>query len=126
LNKEGIPAIVLRFARTVLLTDFVLAGIIGLACYVLDFHTLEGFGTLLVWAGVALVLFACFTAIGGFAARAEDAIAFSRSGAGNTIDNLPQITDARSSNLGCFLHLVFVAIVLIGVGFLLQITPYLS
>ena len=61
--------------------------------------------------------------IGGFASRTEDAVAYSLSGAGNMIENLQRITDARSSNLGCFVHLVFAALLLIGAGYLVQIIP---
>ena len=110
-------------ARSVLLTDLVLATVVGVACFILDLRTLAAYGTALVWMGVAMIIFACITGIGGFASHAEDAIAFSRSGARNMFDNLQRITDSRSSNLGCFLHLVFAAVVLIGVGYLIQLIP---
>jgi hypothetical protein len=79
----------------------------------------------LVWAGGALIIFACITGIGGLAARTQDAIAFSHSGAGNMIENLQRITDARSSNLGCFLHTIFAAIGLIAMGYIVQIIIFL-
>ena len=111
--------------RNVLLADLVLAAVVGMACFILDLRTLEACGTLLIWVGTALIVFACLTGIGGFASRAQDAIAFSRSGAGNMFENLQTISDARSSNLGCFLHLVFAAIGLIAAGYIVQIIPFL-
>jgi uncharacterized protein YfiM (DUF2279 family) len=65
------------------------------------------------------------TGVGGFASRSEDAAAYSLSGAGNMIDNLQRITDARSSNLGCFVHMIVAAFLLIVLGYLLQIIPAL-
>ena len=125
MKREGIAPIVLRFARTILLADLVLAVLVALACYVLDLRTSGAYGTILIWVGTALVILACIIGIGGFASRGEDAIAFCRSGAGNMIENLQRISDARSSNLGCFVHLVFAALMLIGTGYLVQIISYL-
>ncbi len=123
MKKDGIPFMLLRFMRTILLADVIVAAVVGLICYLFDFRTFLAYGTFLVWAGVALIAFGCFIGIGGFASRGEDALAFGRSGAGNMIDNLQRITDARSSNLGCFVHLAVAAILLIFVGYLIQIIP---
>lgn len=113
----------LRYLRSVLLTDLILAAIVGLACYVLDLRSFEAYGTVLVWAGTAVIVLACIIGIGGFASRTEDAVAYSLSGAGNMIENLQRISDARASNLGCFVHLVLAALLLLGAGYLIQIIP---
>jgi hypothetical protein len=125
MKKDGTASIILQFMRTVLLADLIVAALVGLICWLFDFHTSLAYGTFLVWAGMALVVFACLIAIGGFASRTEDATAFSLSGAGNMIENLQRITDARSSNLGCFLHTLFAAIGLIAIGYIVQIIPFL-
>ena len=123
MSRNWLAPFISHMTRNVLLGDLVVAAVVGTACFILDLRTLEAYGTVLVWAGTVLIIFACIMGIGGFASRAEDAIAFSRSGAGNMFDNLQRITDARSSNLGCFLHLLFAALVLTGVGYLAQIIP---
>jgi hypothetical protein len=125
LKKDGIKFTVLRFMRTIILADLIVAALVGLVCYLFDFRTFLAYGTFLVWAGYALIIFAALTGIGGFVSRGEDATAFSLSGAGNMIENLQRITDARSSNLGCFLHLIAAAILLIAAGYLIQILPAL-
>jgi hypothetical protein len=125
MKKEGIAVIILRFLRTILLIDLVLAVIVALVCFFLDLRTMEAYGTVLVWVGVGVMMFAGITGVGGFASRGEDAVAYSLSGAGNMIENLQRITDARTSNLGCFAHLIAAAIVLIAVGYLIQIIPAL-
>jgi hypothetical protein len=122
-KKDEIAVTILRFMRTVILADLILAAIVGLACYVLDLRSFAAYGTVLVWAGTAVIVLAGFIGIGGFASRTEDAVAYSRSGAGNMIDNLQHITNARSSNLGCIVHLVTAALLLIGAGYLVQIIP---
>lgn len=121
MKKDGIQSIVLHFVRTILVADLILAALVGLICYLFDFRTFLAYGTFLVWVGYALIIFGALTGIGGFVSRSEDATAFALSGAGSMIENLQRITDARSSNLGCFAHLIAAAIVLIAVGYLIQI-----
>ncbi len=125
MNKEGVAAIVLRFARTVLLTDLALAALIGLACYLLNWHTLEAYRTGVVWTGVAIIVVAWFTGVGGFASRGQEAVAFTRFGAGSRFENLQRITDARSSNLGCLLYLMFTGLGLIAISYLVPVLPLL-
>jgi len=125
MKKEGNAIFVLRIVRTILLADVVLAILVGLACFILDLRTPEAYGTVLVWAGAAVIFLACLAGIGGFSSRSEDARAFSLSGAGNMSENLQRISDARSSNLGCFIHLAFIGIGLIALGYLIQIVPFL-
>lgn len=125
MKQEGTARFVLRIVRNVLLADLILATLVGIACYVFDLRTYEAYGTLLVWVGWTLIILACLTGIGGFASRTHDVAAYSRSGAGNMTDNLRQITDARSSNLGCFLHLILIGVGLLALGNLLQILPFL-
>lgn len=125
MKREGIAKIILRFVRTILLIDLIIAVIVALVCFFLELRTMGAYGTVLVWVGVGVMMFAGITGMGGFASRTEDAAAFSLSGAGNMIDHLQRITDARSSNLGCFVHMIAAACLLIGIGYLVQIIPYL-
>jgi hypothetical protein len=125
MQQEGIPTIILRFLRTVLLIDLVLAAIVALVCFFLAIRTMLGYGTILVWVGFVVMIFAGITGVGGFASRGEDAVAYSLSGAGNMTDNLRRITDARSSNLGCMVHMIAAALLLIGLGYLIQVIAVL-
>jgi len=124
-KKDGTPIILLSFTRTILLADLLLAILIELICFFLNLRTFTAYGTVLTWVGNALIIFACITGIGGFASRAQDATAFSRSGAGNMFENLQRISDARSSNLGCFLHLFFAGLLLMGIGYFVETIPFL-
>jgi hypothetical protein len=114
------------FVRRVLIVDLILAAIIGIVSYFLDIRSLEGYGTLLTWTGAAVMVFACLAGIGGFAARAEDFAAFSRSGAGNMSEQLGHISDARQSSLGCFALLLSVGVGLAVIGKLLQLVGSLA
>lgn len=105
----------------VLIVDLILAALIGIISYLLEIRTLEGYGTLLTWAGAAVMTLACLTGIGGFASRSEDFAAFSRSGAGNMFEQLGHISDARQSSLGCFTLFISVGLGLVAIGYLLQI-----
>ena len=125
MKTHGFAISVLRFMRTVLLADLILAVLVELICLFLDLRSFTAYGTLLVWVGAAVIVLACITGIGGFAARVEDASAFSRSGAGDMFENLQRIGDARSSNLGCFAQLLSAGIGLIAFGDLVKIIPIL-
>ncbi len=125
MEKEGNASFVRRIARTVLVADLALAAIAALACFILDLRTPEAYGTVLVRAGAAIIFLACLAGIGGFSSRAEDARAFSISGAGNMGENIQKISEARSSNLGCFLHLAIIGIGLVVFGYLVQIVRFL-
>jgi uncharacterized membrane protein len=121
MKKQENALAVLRFVRSILLIDLSLAMLVALACFFLDLWTFKAYGTVLVWVGVAVIVFAALTGVGGFASRVEDITAFSLSGAGNMFENLRQITDARQSNLGCFLLLALAGIGLIAMGYLIQV-----
>ena len=125
LKQEGTPGIIFRLLRTTLLVDLILAIVVALTCFFLHLRTFAAYGTLLVWLGTAVIVLACITGIGGFAARVEDASAFSRSGAGDRFENLQHIGDARSSNLGCIAQLLSEGIGLIAFGYLVQIISVL-
>lgn len=117
---EDRSKIVLRFVHRVLYTDLILAALIAILSYFLEIRTLEGYGTLLSWAGIAVMGFACLAAIGGFASRTTDIGAFSLSGAGNMSEQLKHVADARHSSLGCFTLLLSIGFGLIVIGNLFQ------
>jgi hypothetical protein len=121
MNKQGSAEIILRFLRTVLLIDVILAVIVGVITLLLDLHTLEAYGTLLVWAGVALMILSAVLGIGGLSSRMEDVGAYSLSGAGNMSENLRRIAESGQSSLGCFSLLLVAGIVLAATGYILQI-----
>jgi hypothetical protein len=108
------------FVRRVLIADLMLAVSVGIVSYFLEIRSLEGYGTLLTWAGAAVMLFACLVAIGGFASRTADFGAFSQSGAGNMFEHLGHISDARQSSLGCFILFMSVGLGLVAIGNLIQ------
>ena len=125
MKQQGSAEIILRFLRTVLLTDVILAVIVGVITLLLDLHTVEAYGTLLVWAGVALMILSAVLGIGGLSSRMEDVGAYSLSGAGNMSENLRRIAEAGQSSLGCFSLLLIAGIVLAAIGYILQILPAL-
>lgn len=116
-NAEAIP----RFLRPVLVMDAVVAVIVGVVSVLLDLYTLEAYGTLLVWAGVAVILLACVIGIGGIASRIEDVNAFHLSRAGNLSENLQRVAEAGQSSVGCFALLLLAGISLVTIGYILQI-----
>jgi len=120
MNKQGSAEIILRFLRTVLLTDVILAVIVGVITLLLDLHTLEAYGTLLVWAGVAVLILAGLLGIGGLSSRMKDVGAYSLSGAGNMSENLQRVAESGRSSLGCFSLLLVAGIVLVAIGTILQ------
>jgi hypothetical protein len=121
MKQQGSAEIILRFLRTVLLTDVILAVIVGVITLLLDLHTVEAYGTLLVWAGVALMILSAVLGIGGLSSRMEDVGAYSLSGAGNMSENLRRIAESGQSSLGCFSLLLVAGIVLAATGYILQI-----
>ena len=94
MKEQGSAKVILRFLRNVLLTDAILAVIVGVITLLLDLHTLEAYGTLLVWASVVVLLLACVLGIGGISARIQDVGAYSLSGAGNMSENLQRVEDS--------------------------------
>lgn len=121
MKDQGYAEAILRFLRSVLLMDAILAVIIGIISLLLDLHTLEAYGTLLVWAGVAVMLFGLIIAIGGYASRLEDVGAFNISRAGNMSDNLRRVAEAGQSSLGCFSLLLVAGLSLVAIGSVVQI-----
>src|SRR5215208_6480021 len=119
MQEQSTVQVVQNFIRRVLLTDLVLAILIGFISYFLEIRNLEGYGTLLIWAGAAVMGFACLSAIGGFASRTQDFEAFSMSRAGNMFEHLGHISDARQSSLGCFALLLSIGLGLVSIGYLL-------
>jgi hypothetical protein len=115
-NAEAIR----RFLRPVLVMDAVLAMIAGIVCVFLELYTLEAYGTLLVWAGMAVFLVACVIGIGGIAARLEDVHAFHVSRAGNMSENLRRVAESGQSSEGCFALLLLTGISLMAIGYILQ------
>jgi hypothetical protein len=121
MQEQSTFRVVQNFIRKVLLTDLILAILMGFISYFLEIRTLEGYGTLLTWAGAAVMGFACLVAIGGFASRTQDYGAFTVSGAGNMFEHLEHISDARQSSLGCFALFMSIGLGLVAIGDLLQI-----
>lgn len=115
-NAEAIR----RFLRPVLVMDVVLAVIVGILCVFLDLYTLEAYGTLLVWVGMAVFLVACVIGMGGVASRMEDVNAFHLSRAGNMAENLRRVAESGQSSVGCFALLLLAGILLVVTGYILQ------
>jgi hypothetical protein len=125
LKDQGYANAILRFLRSVLLMDAILAVIVGIISLLLDLHTLEAYGTLLVWAGVAVIFCGLVIAIGGYSSRLEDVRAFNISRAGNMSENLQRVAEAGQSSLGCFSLLLVAGLALVAIGYMLQIIPTL-
>lgn len=125
MNKQGYAESILRFLRAVILTDAIVAVMVGIITVLLDLHTIEAYGTLLAWAGIAVIVLAALLGMGGLSSRFQDVGAFSLSGAGNMSENLQRIAEAGQSSLGCFSLLLVAGIVLVAVGYILQIVPAL-
>ena len=120
LKNEGRAEVILQFLRSVLLLDVILAVMVGGITLLLDLHTLEAYGTLLRWAGMALMLLACVLGIGGLSSRMQDVGAYSLSGAGNMSENLQRIAEAGQSSFGCFSFLLVTGISLMAIGYIVQ------
>ncbi|HEU0295278.1 MAG TPA: hypothetical protein VFR47_21235 [Anaerolineales bacterium] len=121
MNTPGSAEAILRFLRAVILIDVIVAVIVGVISLLLDLHTLEAYGTLLVWAAVVVMLIACVIGIGGIASRMEDVGAYNLSGAGNMSENLRRVAEAGQSSVGCFSLLLVAGISLAAIGYILQI-----
>ena len=125
MNKQGYAEVILRFVRTVLLIDAVLAGVVTLIIFLLGWRTPEVYGLVLNRTGAILLLFGCFIGIGGFSARTSDLGAYSISGAGNMSENLMHIAESRQSSLGCFFLLLVAGLGLMAIGDLLPVVTTL-
>jgi hypothetical protein len=125
LKDQGYGEAILRFLRSVLLMDTIFAVMVGIISLLLDLHTLEAYGTLLVWAGAAVILFGIMIAMGGYSSRLEDVGAFNISRAGNMSENLRRVAEAGQSSLGCFSLLLVAGLALVVIGYMLQIIPTL-
>lgn len=121
MNKQGYAEAILRFLRTVVIIDAILAGVVGLAGFILGWRTVEAYGTALVWAGMIVLFFGCFIGIGGFSARVGDTVAYSIGGDGGMPENLTRLAESGQSSLGCFFLLLFAGIGLLGIGYLLPL-----
>jgi hypothetical protein len=60
MDKPGYVEVMLRFVRTVLLIDAVLAGVVALIIFLLGWRRPEAYGTALKRTGMIILLFACF------------------------------------------------------------------
>ena len=125
MKNHGYAEVILRFFRSVVLIDVSLAVTIGLINFLLGLRTFEGFGALLISAGIGLMIISCFIGVGGLASRKEDIAAFELSGAGDMTENLQQIAEAGRSSLGCFFLLLVAGLGLLSLGYLLLIVSLL-
>lgn len=123
MKKQGYTEVLLHFLGRVILIDAILAGVVGLVSFILGWRTVELYSTALIRAGMIVIVFAAFIGIGGYSARAEDAGAYSLSGAGNMTENLMQIAGSGRKSLGCFLLLLLAGLGLVVLGYLLPATP---
>ncbi len=120
METDNLLPMMWQTARKILITDLILAALLGLVCFVLMIRTLGAYSIVLSWAGGAILIFACFTAVGGFSARVQDAAAYTMTGAGDMYDNLRQIAKSRSSNLGYLLQMLLMGFGLIGISYIIQ------
>ena len=125
MEKKEFIAFLWRIARTILVIDLFFVLVVGIACLLLDLRTLEAYGTLLVWVGVAVLVLTALMGIGGVASRSQDIQAYSLSGAGDMSENLKRIAEAGRSSLGCFNQFIVVGISLIALGYLIQLVGFL-
>ena len=121
MKEQGYAELILRFLRTVIIIDAILAGVVGLISLLLGFRTVVAYGSTLIWTGMVIMFIAALTAAGGFSARAADVGAYSLSGAGNKYENMMHMAEARLSSLGCFFLLLVAGLGLIGLGYLLPV-----
>jgi hypothetical protein len=77
MKKQGYANLMFRLLGKVILIDVVLAVAVGLVSFVLDWRTVETYGTALIRTGVIVMFLAAFIGIGGYSARAGDAGAYS-------------------------------------------------
>jgi hypothetical protein len=121
MGKQGLKDVLLQLFRAAILTDVILAMIIGLFSFLLGFRSMRAFETFLTWAGFGLIFFAGFIGVGGVSARVQDISAFQISGAGDTSENLKQISESGRSSFGCFLQLLAAGLGLVVLGYLLPV-----
>jgi len=121
MKTQGYAEVILRFLGKVILIDTILAGAVGLISFILGWRTADMYSTALIRTGVIIIFFAALIGIGGYSARAEDAAAYSLSGAGNMTENLMRIAGSGRSSLGCFFLLLIAGLGLIVLGYLLPV-----
>ena len=121
MKEPGYTTLILRFLRTVILIDGLLAGGLGILSLLFHWRTVDSFGMLLLWAGTLLMVFACFIMVGGFTARVRDADAYFVTHAGDMSENMRHIAESRQSSLGCFLVLLASGLGLRTLGYLLPV-----
>ena len=124
MQKNTIASFLWRIVRSVLMADLFFGIAVGIACFMLDLWSLEAYGTLLVWVGVAVLVLTSLMGIGGVASRSQDIQAFSLSGAGDMSENLKRIAESGRSSLGCFTQFIVVGISLILFGYLIQVVGF--
>ena len=120
LNEQSDAGIILHFARGLLFIDVTVAVTVELISWFLDLHTLLAYGTLLAWAGVALIVLAAMLVMGGLSSRLQDIGAYNLSRAGDISENLRQVAEAGRSSIGCSLLLLLAGISLLALGNILQ------
>jgi hypothetical protein len=125
MRKQGLRDVLSRLLRTAILTDVILAMIIGLLSFLLGFRSMEAFETFLTWAGFGLIFFACFISVGGVSARVQDISAFQISRAGDPSENLMRISESGRSSFGCFLLLLIAGLGLVVLAYLLPLISLL-
>jgi hypothetical protein len=125
MNQHGSAEGFLRLLRAVILIDGIVAVIVGVISLSLGLYTPEAYGTLLVWAGIALIVMASILGMGSVSSRLQDVGAFNLSGAGDMSENLRQIAESGRSSLGCSLLLILAGITLLVIGSILQVIPAL-
>jgi hypothetical protein len=102
MKTQGHLEVILRFLRTAIVIDIILAGVVGLISYLFGWRTVDAYGAVLLRVGMLLILVACFIGVGGYSARIEDSSAYALSGAGNMSENLMRVAESGQSSLGCF------------------------
>ena len=121
MKEPGYATLILRFLRTVLLVDGLLAGGLGALSFLFHWRTVESYGMAMLWVGTLLMVFACFIMVGGFTARVRDADAYFVTHAGDMSENLLHIAESRQSSLGCVLVLLASGLGLRALGYLLPV-----
>jgi hypothetical protein len=120
LKEPGYAGLVLRFVRGLLLVDVIVALIVAVINLLLNLHTLLAYGTLLVWASIALIVVAAILVTGGLSSRLQDVGAYNLTRAGDMSENLHQVAEAGRNSIGCSLLLLLAGITLFALGNLLQ------
>lgn len=86
----------------------------------LDLHTWLAYGTLLMWAGMALIVLAGILTIGRLSSRLHAVGAYNLSHDGDMFENLYQVAEAGRNSIGCSLLLLLAGISLLALGKFLQ------